>query len=96
MAGEMLCRIREVHQMQQLNQFRLDADLTIADIARIAGVTDDVACRWLSGIEHPGDYHLQLLATALGIDAGALAARDTSVGRRRMERLRSRLVISGR
>jgi transcriptional regulator with XRE-family HTH domain len=82
--------------MQQLNQIRLDADLTIADISRIAGVTDDVACRWLSGIEQPDDHHLQLLAAALGIDAGAIATNDTPVERRRMERLRGRFATADR
>lgn len=80
--------------MKQLNELRLDAGYTIADIARLTGVDEVTACRWLCGNARLDPDQKQRLATVLGVDPWQLDDRPV-IGVRRIDRLRGRLGGTG-
>lgn len=58
--------------MRRLNQLRLDAGYSIADVARLMQVDENVVCGWLSGKEVPPPEQRQELARILRVSPDAL------------------------
>ena len=82
--------------MKRLNQFRIEAGYSIADIARSTGVDQSTACRWLCGTAYPEAEQREKLAALFGVDAQELDEHDAETARRRIDRFRSRLTVSRR
>jgi transcriptional regulator with XRE-family HTH domain len=82
--------------LKHLNQLRIDAGYSIADIARIANVSEATACRWLSGTGQPDIHQQRILATTFGVDIDELDERESTPQSRPMDRLRHRLTTTNR
>lgn len=82
--------------MKRLNQFRIDAGYSIADIASAAGVDESTACRWLSGTAEPDEEQAAKLASIFGIDPHDFDEPEPTETGRRFDRLRSRFAAPGR
>lgn len=80
--------------MKRLNRLRIDAGLTIADVARAAGVDDAVACGWLSGTSWPDDREQSILAALFDVHPDELDEPELDEQPRRIDRIRNRLSTS--
>lgn len=80
--------------MKHLNQLRVDAGYSIADLARMMHVDERTACRWLSGRDNPSTDQRGQLARILCVDPETLHDDDAPT-HRRGEHLRARLAVAG-
>lgn len=77
--------------MKRLNQLRIDAGLSIADIAGAAGVDNDTACGWLSGRSLPDEKQQAMLASLFGVHASDLDEPEINEPPRKIDRIIHRL-----
>ena len=94
MAGE-IPFLKEVHVMRHLNRLRIEAGYSISDLARITGVDDVTACRWLCGNARPDRQQQEHLAAVLGVTIRALDEPEPEqMSTRKIDRLRDRLLAA--
>jgi transcriptional regulator with XRE-family HTH domain len=87
--------MQEVSAMKHLNQLRIAAGYSIADLADKMHVDETLACRWLCGLSRPTRAQREQLARILWVDPQMLDDPLDEELPRRSERLRQRLTAAG-
>ncbi|MBA2452285.1 MAG: helix-turn-helix transcriptional regulator [Chloroflexia bacterium] len=80
--------------MKNLNHLRIEADYSIADLARMMAVDEQTACRWLCGRAFPNPEEIQRLAAIFSIDPQSLVP-DPAKQPGRSDKLRFKFSTAG-
>ena len=80
--------------MKNLNHLRIEAGYSIAGLARMMAVDEQMACRWLSGRDYPNSDEIERLAAIFSIDPQSLVSGPVKQPGR-SDKLRVKLSTTG-